>query len=86
MFLPMKLFTTVAVFLAIALCAGLRPVAQTTACDPLLEQPKTNPYGYRLRSDRCEGIYVQQVAGATLLFVHRNVRRIRSALRPRVEN
>jgi hypothetical protein len=68
MFLPMKLFTTVTVFLAIALGAGLRPVAQTTACDPLLEQPKTNPYGYRLRSDRCEGIYVQQVAGATLLL------------------
>jgi hypothetical protein len=47
--------------------ANLRAAPQTSSCDPLLEQPKTNPYGYRLRTDRCEGIYVQQVAGATLL-------------------
>jgi hypothetical protein len=36
-------------------------------CDPNLEQPKENPYGYRLRGDRCEGMYVKQVASTTLL-------------------
>ena len=41
---------------------------QAPSCDPLLEQPATNPYGYRLRGDRCEGIFVQQVAGTTLLI------------------
>jgi hypothetical protein len=35
-------------------------------CDPGLIQDKSNPYGYRLRGDRCEGIYVQEVAGAPL--------------------
>ncbi len=38
-------------------------------CDPLLVQPATNPYGYHLRGDRCEGIYVQQVSGAPLAVV-----------------
>jgi hypothetical protein len=48
---------------------GGRPVtAQSRACDPLLEQPPTHPYGYRLRGDRCEGVYVQQVAGTALLI------------------
>lgn len=36
-------------------------------CDHGLEQPKENPYGYRLRGDRCEGIYVKQVASSTLM-------------------
>lgn len=40
---------------------------QTTSCDSLLEQPASNPNGYRLRGDRCEGIFVQQVAGTPLL-------------------
>jgi hypothetical protein len=41
--------------------------AKNDDCDPGLEQPKENPYGYRLRGDRCEGIYVKQVASTTLL-------------------
>jgi hypothetical protein len=41
-------------------------VSQTGACDPRLLQPPTNPLGYRLRGDRCEGIYIQDVAGAPL--------------------
>jgi hypothetical protein len=40
--------------------------AQPTLCDPQLIQPPSNPYGYRQRGDRCEGIYVQQVSGAPL--------------------
>lgn len=35
-------------------------------CDPQLIQPQTNPYEYRLRGDRREGIYVQQVGGTPL--------------------
>jgi hypothetical protein len=41
--------------------------SQGRRCDPLLEQPPGNPYGYRLRGERCEGVYVQQVASTTLL-------------------
>jgi hypothetical protein len=40
--------------------------AQPTLCDPQLIQPPSNPYGYRQRGDRCEGIYVQQVGGTPL--------------------
>jgi hypothetical protein len=36
-------------------------------CDPLLVQPKNNPYGYRFRGDRCEGQYVQEVASTALV-------------------
>src|SRR5215471_10527210 len=32
--------------------------AQVAPCDPQLIQPPGNPLGYRLRGDRCEGIYV----------------------------
>jgi hypothetical protein len=44
--------------------------AQSTAeghCDPLLRPSRDDPYGYRLREDRCEGIYIREVAGTTLL-------------------
>ncbi len=37
-------------------------------CDPQLLQPAGNPYGYRLRGDRCEGLYVQEVSGAPLVI------------------
>jgi hypothetical protein len=40
-----------------------------TPCDSSLVQPAANPLGYRLRGDRCEGIYVQQVSGAPLAVV-----------------
>ncbi len=42
---------------------------QSAGCDPHLLQPPGNPYGYRLRGDRCEGIYVQEVSGAPLSIV-----------------
>jgi hypothetical protein len=35
-------------------------------CDPGLNQDQSNPYGYRLRENRCEGLYIRQVAGAPL--------------------
>ena len=43
---------------------------QTTHCDPDLREPSTDAYGYRLRGaqrDRCEGIYIQEVASTPLL-------------------
>jgi hypothetical protein len=42
--------------------------AQTVPCDPSLEQARTHPYGYRVRGDRCEGIYAQPVAGTPLVI------------------
>src|SRR5579863_1516285 len=41
--------------------------AQSSPCDPHLPQPAQDPYGYRLRGDRCEGVYIQEVSGAPLL-------------------
>jgi hypothetical protein len=42
--------------------------AKNNDCDPSLEQPNENPYGYRQRGDRCEGQYVKQVASTTLFI------------------
>ena len=36
-------------------------------CDPNLHQREQDPQGYRLRGDRCEGIYLQAVSGNSLL-------------------
>jgi hypothetical protein len=43
--------------------------AQQSPCDPNLEQLGQNPNGYKLRGDRCEGLYVQPVSGSTGLLV-----------------
>jgi hypothetical protein len=40
-----------------------------TLCDPHLLGPASDPYSYRLRGDRCEGVYIQEVAGAPLSIV-----------------
>jgi hypothetical protein len=42
--------------------------AQESPCDRGLEALSRGPQGYTLRGDRCEGIYVQQVAGTTLIL------------------
>jgi hypothetical protein len=49
--------------LAVPLTAGW-----AEECDPHLLVRSTNPYGYRLRGDRCEGLYVEEVGGAPLLI------------------
>src|SRR2546425_622955 len=36
-------------------------------CDPRLQQAGSDPNGYRLRGDRCEGIYIKEVAGTTVV-------------------
>lgn len=43
------------------------PAGQPEFCDPLLTVIADNPYGYRPRGDRCEGIYVQNVASVPLI-------------------
>lgn len=40
---------------------------QENHCDPQLRQSTDDPYGYRLRNDRCEGIYIREVASTPLL-------------------
>jgi hypothetical protein len=43
--------------------------AQQNPCDPNLMQLGQNPEGYRLRGDRCEGIYIEPVSGSTTLLI-----------------
>ncbi len=38
-------------------------------CDPRLVRPPGEPFGYGLRGDRCEGLYVREVAGSGGLLV-----------------
>jgi hypothetical protein len=50
-------------------CAALPPYqarAQESPCDKGLEGLGRGPLGYALRGDRCEGMYVQPVAGTAL--------------------
>jgi hypothetical protein len=42
--------------------------SQQNPCDPSLSQLAQGPQGYRLRGNRCEGIYVQPVGSTTLLL------------------
>jgi hypothetical protein len=47
-----------------------RPLfAQESHCDSRLNQTSDDPYGYRVRGDRCEGIYIKEVAGEALRVV-----------------
>lgn len=56
-------------FLASAQTVSSLIGAQRNPCDPNLRQLGENPNGYKLRGDRCEGIYVQPVSGSTGLLV-----------------
>jgi hypothetical protein len=38
-------------------------------CDPSLLRNTDSPLGYKNRGDRCEGLYIEQVGGTTLLIV-----------------
>jgi hypothetical protein len=40
---------------------------QESHCDPQLKQTSDDPNGYRPRGDRCEGVYIREVASTTLL-------------------
>ncbi|MEQ1871202.1 MAG: hypothetical protein ABL961_14395 [Vicinamibacterales bacterium] len=45
--------------------SGCPVAAQSTSCDPNLKQ-EAQPQGYRQRGDRCEGYFIQPVAGGRL--------------------
>jgi hypothetical protein len=44
-------------------------LAQENPCDPQLKQSTGDPDGYRVRGDRCEGIYVREVSDSGTLQV-----------------
>jgi hypothetical protein len=56
-----------ALFVVLLLLAGACR-SQQSPCDPALSQLAQGPQGYRLRGNRCEGIYVQPVGSTTLLL------------------
>ena len=66
-FVPLFLSTLFAIILF--LWAGIIALAQDSPCDPGLNQTIGDPNGYRLRGDRCEGIYIKEVAGSSTLVV-----------------
>lgn len=43
--------------------------AQKSQCDPNLPRNSNDPYGYRDRGNRCEGLYIREVSGSTLPVV-----------------
>lgn len=47
--------------------APARVRAQAEPCDPALASSLADPWGYRVRGERCEGIYAQPVAGTALI-------------------
>jgi hypothetical protein len=54
---------------AVALVGMAWSVSSASPCDPALIQPRDDPNGYRLRGDRCEGIYLQPLSGSAALLV-----------------
>lgn len=50
-------------------CSPIASLPQDSPCDPNLNQTVGDPNGYRLRVDRCEGIYVKEVAGNSTLVI-----------------
>ena len=52
------------VVLTMPACAGAH--AQESPCDTSLARPSPGPQGYRMHGDRCEGTYIQPVAGTAL--------------------
>jgi hypothetical protein len=63
--------------LSLTLLLGFAPACPAAAaqggtsqdsCDPNLHQISDNPLGYKLRGDRCEGIYIQPVSSSSLLL------------------
>jgi hypothetical protein len=54
--------------LAAAVTAPAEPRALTTSCDAYLRSLSDSPLAYRLRGDRCEGLYAGDVARTSLLI------------------
>ena len=49
--------------------SAIESPAMQDACDSKLLQPSADPNGYRMRGDRCEGVYVKEVAASSSLSV-----------------
>jgi hypothetical protein len=60
-----------ALLIALSLGAGAAEVTggAENPCDSSLVPRDSDPQGYRLRGDRCEGIYIREVAGSAELVV-----------------
>jgi hypothetical protein len=65
----MQASATLSSTLIVALAISGTLVAQGPHCDEDLNPATTNPLGYRLRGDRCEGVYIQDVAATALKLV-----------------
>lgn len=58
------------VVIAVAMAASsLYAQSKVSHCDASLKVDEQNPQSYRLRGDRCEGVYAQDVASTTLAIV-----------------
>jgi hypothetical protein len=60
-----------AVLVALLLARASATFAQADPCDPAIKgkEDRSNPSGYHLRSDRCEGIFLQDVSATGSLLV-----------------
>jgi hypothetical protein len=69
---PLRTFIVASAVLAGALsyraATGAPLAAQTAPCDPSLDPSTADPWGYRIRGERCEGTYAQPVAGTPLII------------------
>lgn len=63
--MPSPARVSLAVLCLITLSVGFTRAAEH--CDRYLPVSLGNPFGYRMRGDRCEGVYVQQVASTPLI-------------------
>lgn len=54
---------------AVVLVTAASLVAQDSVCEPDLLTRAEGPLGYRLRGDRCEGLYARPVAGTSLYVI-----------------
>jgi hypothetical protein len=52
--------------LLIAICSPSKPTGAESFCDPNIPQSKSGTTAYRMRRDRCEGIFAQQVSSPHL--------------------
>ncbi len=62
-----KLIKITAFSLALTALNATQVDARSSTCDPELEAPKGDAFGYKQRAGRCEGRYVQEVSSLTLV-------------------
>lgn len=64
---PIIALAALAAALSYSAMAAQPGVGQAAPCDPSLHSSTADPWGYRVRGDRCEGTYAQPVAGTPLV-------------------